>query len=145
MTESPGSVLCLDLGEKRIGIAISDPNRIVAAARKPLPAGGRRANADAVAALACAEDVAMILVGLPISMSGEEGPQAIRARRFGDELRSRCDIEIVFWDERLSTAEAHRYLREGNVRRERRRELVDSMSASIVLQSFLDAQRRPTQ
>ncbi|HEV8638779.1 MAG TPA: Holliday junction resolvase RuvX [Chloroflexota bacterium] len=130
----------VDVGEKRIGVALSDETCFLASAHSVLRSEGRARDAAAVARLAREQGVSAVVVGMPLSLSGQAGPQAEKARRFGDAL-AQHDLEVVFWDERLTTLEAQRYLREGGMRRAKRAETIDAAAAAILLQSYLDARR----
>jgi putative Holliday junction resolvase len=145
-----GRLLGLDVGERRIGVAISDPDRSFAL---PLHSIDRRQVSDAIAALAelvAQEEVGEIVVGLPLSLSGDAGPQAETTREFAAQLEARLNLPVHLWDERLSTQEAMR--RVGGESRERgrhsRREVrrgpaadTDAIAASIILQAYLDHER----
>lgn len=140
-TTRPGRVLGLDLGDARIGVAVSDDER-----RLAVPLGtvhtGAPADLKAIAALVEEHDVTLVVVGLPVSMSGEEGHRATWARAFADALRSFLDVPVELHDERLSTVEAERALREAGVTGPDRRRLVDRSAATVILQAWLDARRR---
>lgn len=138
-----GRVLAIDPGEKRIGVAAADLRTRVA-----LPLTTIEAAADpveAVARVAEEEGAEAIVVGLALSLSGALGPQAQRAQSLADALARRLDIPVHTWDERLTSAEARRRLPRD--RRapggKRRRGDVDALAATIILQAFLDSQRRP--
>ena len=135
-----GRVLCLDLGDARIGVAISDPDR-----RLALPIGtvqtGPPEDVKAIVALAAGNAVTLIVVGHPRSMSGESGPRARHAERFAAVLRDALDLPVELHDERLSTVEAERSLREAGVLGARRRQVVDQTAATVILQAYLDAAR----
>jgi putative holliday junction resolvase len=139
-TPSSGRVLALDLGDARIGVAISDDAR-----RLAVPVGTVRTGAPedvkAIAAIVRDRDVTLVVVGHPLLLSGDAGDRAHLAERFTDALRSFLEIPVVLHDERLSTVEAERALRAaGTTGRERRRS-VDASAATVILQSFLDATR----
>ena len=137
-----GRVLGLDYGSRRIGVAISDPLGITA---QPLPAlhrEGDRKDIAEIARLVAGQGVDSIVLGLPLLLNGDEGPQAARARAFGDMLSAELSLPVTMWDERLTTAQSERHLIDSGVRRERRKELRDSLSAMFLLQSFLDLRRR---
>ena len=133
-----GALMCLDLGTKTIGIAVSDLSRTIAS---PLTLIERRkfaADADALLKLAAEKEVAAIVIGLPLNMDGSEGPRAQATRAFGRNLATRTDLPIVFWDERLSTAAVTRTLIDADASRKRRGALVDKMAAAYILQGVLD-------
>ncbi len=133
-----GRVLGLDLGDVRIGVAISDPDR-----RLALPLGtihtGAPADLKAVASLVREHDVTLVVVGHPLLLSGEAGQRARHAEAFTEALRSFLDVPVVLHDERLSTVEAERALREAGARGRRRRAAVDRSAATVILQAHLDA------
>ena len=133
-------VLGVDLGSKRIGLALSDELRFLASSHSVLPSRGRAQDARAVAQVAREVGAGTIVLGLPLSLSGEEGPQAEKARRFGDAL-AKQGLEVHFWDERLTTLEAQRYLRDAGMRRAKRAATIDAAAAAVLLQSYLDARR----
>jgi putative Holliday junction resolvase len=138
-------VLGLDFGEKRIGLAISDP---LGATAQPLEVIDRQSLADdidRIGEMAARRDTSKIVVGLPLNMDGSVGPQARRVRRFAARLRRELELEVVLWDERLSSAEAERALLHADERRSRRSEVRDAVAAAVVLQAYLDAQRRSVQ
>src|SRR5205823_13337413 len=136
-----GRVLGLDLGQARIGVAISDDAR-----RLAVPVGTVRTGAPqdvkAIAALVLEHEATEIVVGLPLSLSGREGEAADHARRFAEALRGFLGVPVHLQDERLSTVEAERNLKRGNVTGRARREVIDQAAAAVILQSWLDARAR---
>ncbi|HEX2266742.1 MAG TPA: Holliday junction resolvase RuvX, partial [Actinomycetota bacterium] len=122
-TQEPpqGPVLGLDLGQSRIGVAISDPNRRVAVALGTIRTGAPE-DVKAIAALVKEHDVSHIVVGHPLSLSGEPGEAAEHAERFAEALRGFLGLRVVLHDERLSTVEANRGLSDAGVERRRRRD-----------------------
>jgi putative Holliday junction resolvase len=136
----PGRVLGLDLGDARIGVAISDDDRRVA-----VPLGtvrtGAPADVRAIAGLVREHDVTTIVVGHPLLLSGEAGARAHHAERFAGALRDILEVPVVLHDERLSTAEAERALRAAGATGRERRGAVDRSAATVILQSWLDAAR----
>lgn len=137
-----GRVLGLDYGSRRIGVAVSDPLGITA---QPLPAlhrEGDRKDIAGIGRLAAGLGVSSLVLGLPLLLSGDEGPQAARARAFGERLSAELSLPVTLWDERLTTVQSERHLVDSGVRRERRKGIRDSLSAMFLLQSFLDRQRR---
>ena len=139
MTE-PGRVLGLDLGQARIGVAISDDRRTVAVPLGTVHTGAPQ-DVKAIAGIVRDHAVAGIVVGLPVSLSGEEGEGARHARAFADTLRSFLHLPVHLQDERLTTVEAERSLRERGVRGRARREVIDQAAATVILQAWLDAAR----
>lgn len=141
MTDATGRVLALDLGEARVGLALSDPFGWTAQPRGFL---SRRPEAKlllALSALAAEEGVVRVVIGHPLHMSGARGEGAVAAEAFANRLEERMGLPVVLWDERWTTVAAERALTEGEVRGRRRREKVDALAAAILLQSYLDAVR----
>jgi putative Holliday junction resolvase len=136
-----GRVLGLDLGDARIGVAISDPERRLAVPVGTIHVGQPPGELKAVAALVAEHDATLLVIGLPRSMSGDEGPRAALAREFGAALEAAVRVPIEFQDERLSTVEAERALREAGVTGRERRRVVDRSAATVILQAWLDAHR----
>jgi putative pre-16S rRNA nuclease len=137
---STGRVLGLDLGDARIGVAISDPEGRLAVPLGTVPTGAPQ-DLKAIAKLVTENDVSAIVVGHPISMSGAAGPRARQAEEFAGALRSFLDIPVELHDERLSTVEADRALREAGASGRERRRAVDRSAAAIILQAWLDRRR----
>lgn len=136
-------VLGLDVGESRIGVAIGDPTGTIAG---PLHAI-RRTNPDedvqAVVRLVADHDARAVVVGLPLSLDGRVGHQARLVRRFIQALRREAPVPVHPQDERFSTVEAERLLRESGQQPSRNKGLTDSASAAVILQSYLDSRRNP--
>lgn len=133
-----GRVMALDLGEKRVGVAISDPTGTIARPLAILPRTPRRALIKALRRLIAEHGVERVVVGLPRSLSGAEGPQAQWTRREAELLARHLPVPVVLWDERLSTATAETYRA---LRGERRRTPIDAEAAAVILQDYLEAQR----
>lgn len=134
-----GRVLALDVGQRRIGLAVSDGLGITAQGLPTLERRGLGQDLDALARLASEQGAALVLIGLPRHLSGTEGRQAEAVRRFGERLGRHTRLPVAYWDERLTTVEAARVLEaaESSLRASRR--AIDRLSAVILLQSFLDA------
>ena len=139
--EEKGRVFGVDYGDVRTGIAISDEGRILASGIATLKENGMVKTAERVAQEATSRGAALIVVGLPRNMNGSEGPRADVIRAFVGYLERATSIPIVLWDERLTTAEAHRILSASEVGSRKRRKVVDTLAAEIILQSYLDAHR----
>lgn len=131
-------ILGLDIGERRVGVAVSDPAGRVATPLKVLPAP---LSADSRALIRLAEDydIEQLVIGLPLSLDGTEGPQAARVREEGERLARILRVPVVYHDERLSSAQAERLMAEAGADGRARRGSVDMVAASIILQSYLDA------
>lgn len=134
-------VLALDFGERRIGVALSDPTRMLASPLTTLTSGRGGSIVGEVLRLAAENDVGEIVVGMPVSLSGRRGPQANRVIRFADALRRATDIPVLSADERYSTVQAERSLRESGVKPTKARSRVDAAAAAVILQSYLDSKR----
>jgi putative Holliday junction resolvase len=128
----------VDLGEKTIGLALSDVNRTIASPLETLPRGKFKIDAAKLLTLAAKFGVGGLVVGLPKNMDGSEGPSAQSARAFVRNLAQLTDLAITFWDERLSTAAVERTLIEADASRRRRDEVVDKVAAAYILQGALD-------
>jgi putative holliday junction resolvase len=132
-------VLALDVGSKRIGVAVSDPLGITAQGLETIQRQNKRRDWEALAAVAKRYDVGEIVVGLPLRLSGAEGTQSEKMRIFAEELRSHLGIPVHLWDERWTSTEANRLLREADLSIEKRAKAVDRMAAVLILQSWLEA------
>ena len=131
-------ILALDLGARRIGVAVSDPLGITAQGLETIQRGNGRSDMETLQRLARQYEVGMVLVGQPLNMSGTSGVQAQKAEFFAGQLQKRLGIDVKLWDERLTTAEAQRVLKLSGVSLEKRKAAIDRMSAVILLQSYLD-------
>lgn len=139
-----GRVLGVDYGDVRTGIAMSDPTRLLASAFCTLKESGMRHTANKIAQIAKENNVTMIVVGLPKNMDGTEGPRAEVVLAFCALLGEATDIEIVTRDERLSTVQAYRMMDYTQTFGKKRKDNIDALSAQIILQDWLDAQRIQT-
>jgi putative holliday junction resolvase len=135
-------VLALDIGEKRIGVAVSDPSGMVATPVMVLDATRALADGADVSRLVKEYEASVVVVGLPVSLDGTEGPQAQRVRKAGSRLEGFLDTPVVFVDERLSSTQASRAMAATGTSSRQRRGSVDMVAASIFLQSYLDARRQ---
>jgi len=137
-------VLGLDVGERRVGIAISDPTGTVVRPLQTLVRGSREEDFAAIAALVAERDVGLVVVGLPLSLDGTEGPQARRVVRYAEALAAHLPIRLISWDERFTTVAAEEILRRNRKKRERRYARtggeLDAVAAAVILQSYLDSQ-----
>ena len=131
--------MALDIGEVRVGIAISDPNERVASPVTVLPSAEVKSCAKSFMRVLEDWEPELLVSGLPYTLSGEEGPQAARIRAFAAEVSKRTGIPVEFSDERLSSTEAKRSLREKGMSEREMRGKIDMIAASIFLQSWLDA------
>ena len=133
-------LLGLDVGDRRIGVAVSDPTGLLASPISVYRRSDDLRDADHIVSLVEEYEASGVVVGLPMNMDGSEGPQAEKTRHFADILRRR-GLQILFWDERLSTMEATRLLMEHRHTRRKVRSRVDMTAAALILQSYLDRVR----
>ncbi|MGE5575724.1 MAG: Holliday junction resolvase RuvX [Syntrophothermus sp.] len=140
-------VMGLDLGERRIGVAISDPLGITASGVEVIQRAGLVQDLARLGALIRENEISEVVVGLPRHMNGSLGEAAQKVQEFAGMLQARLKEEglaprFTFWDERLSTVAAQRVLLEGDMSRARRKQVVDKVAAAIILRSYLDSRRR---
>ncbi len=133
-----GRLMALDLGTKTIGVAISDGVRLTATPLETIKRKKFTSDATRICEIISQHQIGGIVIGLPLNMDGTEGPRAQSTRAFARNLKSRTDLPIAFWDERLSTAAVTRTLIEADVSRAKRAEVVDKLAASFILQGALD-------
>ncbi len=134
-----GRIMGLDVGGRRIGVAISDETRLIATPLQFVERG--EGDRQAFAGIIDRYAVGRLVVGLPTGMSGREGPQSVDVRSYADRLASDLELPMDYWDERLSTAIAERTLIAGGTSRADRRTRVDAVAAAVILQGFLDHER----
>lgn len=134
-----GRILALDLGKKRIGLALSDPLGITAQGLPTFERTRIREDLDALAGIVSENEVTLILMGHPLHMSGTESRQGVYTREFAERLHQHTGIEVKMWDERLTSVAANRVLRESGISIEKRARAVDRLSAVILLSSYLDS------
>jgi putative holliday junction resolvase len=133
-----GALIGLDLGSKTIGVAVSDPDRRLAAGVETIRRKNLSADAARLLKLAAERRVVGIVLGLPINMDGSEGPRAQSTRAFARNLGTRTDLPIALWDERLSTAAVERALIAADASRRKRAAVIDEHAAVYILQGALD-------
>lgn len=134
-----GRVLGLDVGSRRIGVAVSDPLGITAQGLETLHRKNKRYDLEYLRRLIHEYNVKEIVVGLPLRMSGAEGIQSDKMQVFAEELRKRFRLPVHLWDERLTSAEANRLLRETDLSIEKRGKAVDRMAAILILQGWMES------
>ena len=132
------SILGIDLGKKRTGIAISDINQKIASPLKVIENMKFNEILDILKKIVTDRDICAIVVGDPINMDGSIGPKSQSSRSFIRNLSKELDIPILLWDERLTTVSAERSLLEADLSRKKRQQIIDKIAASIILQNFLD-------
>jgi putative Holliday junction resolvase len=132
------SILGIDLGKKRTGIAVSDINQKIASPLRVIENMKFKETLNILKEILTERDVCAIIVGDPINMDGSIGPKSQSSRSFIKNLSKDLDIPILLWDERLSTVSAERSLLEADISRKKRQQVIDKIAASIILQNFLD-------
>lgn len=139
-----GRLLAVDLGEVRIGLALSDPAQMIASPAETIDVPRDQAGPalDALVGAIDRHGAAGVVVGLPRQLDGSEGDAARRARRMANRLRERTGLPVALWDERFTTTEAERVMLAQDASRRERREQIDRVAASVLLQAVLEAQRR---
>ena len=135
-------ILALDVGDKRIGVAVSDPTQTLARSLLVLQRMGEAKTLERVVDLVREQEAARVVVGYPLSLAGDVGPQAEQVERFAQVLSQALEVPVELWDERYSTTKAERILRERGIGIRRRRRWVDATAAAVVLQDYLDDRDR---
>ncbi len=137
--EVAGRILAIDYGSRRMGLAVSDPLGITAQGLETLQRKNKRADFGRLERTIREYQVTEIVLGNPLRMSGQEGTQSQKVAEFAEKLRQRFALPVHLWDERLTSAEANRLLREAEVSTQKRVQAVDRMAAVLILQSFMQA------
>lgn len=136
--KTTGKIMSVDFGDVRTGLAISDPSRLIASGMGYVSPGGIDKTADAVAQQAKSSGAVAVIVGLPVNMDGSHGSRAQRCEKFACLLKERLEMPVATFDERMTTMTASRYLNETNTRGAKRKQVIDTLSAQIILQNCLD-------
>lgn len=140
--EKKGRLLGCDVGEKTIGLAISDVNRTIATPFDVIRRTQWKVDSKALLKVFSDYHIVGIVVGMPLNMDGSEGPRCQSIRQFSQNVLALADLPLCLWDERLSTVAVTRVLLEADVSREKRKKVIDKMAAAYILQGFLDALRK---
>jgi putative holliday junction resolvase len=138
MDKDPGRILAVDPGEKRLGIAISDPSQTIASPLCVIEHQNRNKDAKAIYTLAEEHKAVLILIGQPLDWNGTLNPQSDKSIRLGEEIQTLGDITVKFWDEYGSTQKAQDSRRQMNLPRKKRSGHLDQVAAAVILQSYLD-------
>ncbi|MBQ7624027.1 MAG: Holliday junction resolvase RuvX [Clostridia bacterium] len=131
----------IDLGDVRTGLAFSDGLGVIAGRALTLTARSREELISKLLSEIAAEGASLIVVGLPLNMDGTEGPRAEKARAFAELLKKETAVPVVLWDERSTSVTANRILSDAGKKKKKQRALVDAVAASVILQSYLDANK----
>jgi putative holliday junction resolvase len=134
-------LMALDLGSKTIGVATSDRTRMIATPIETIARKKFTADAERLLAIIAAENIGLIVLGLPVNMDGTEGPRCQSTRAFARNFAKLSDVPVVFWDERLSTAAVERMLIQADASRAKRDQVIDKLAAAWILQAALDSLR----
>jgi len=138
LSPQPGRILALDVGSRTIGLAVTDPLGITAQGLDTIRRKNKRTDFAALEQIIQKYQVVELVVGLPLRMSGLEGTQAEKMQVFAEELRKRFELPVHLWDERLTSAEANRLLRETELSIKKRGAVVDRLAAVLILQGFME-------
>lgn len=130
--------LAVDLGDVRIGLAISDMMGIIASPLETYKSQGNQKDLEYIAKLSKEKTCDTIVIGNPINMDGTIGPRSEKSLKFAEDLRELVDIKVVMQDERMSTQSAERYLLEADMRRSKRKQVIDKVAATVILRQYLE-------
>ena len=133
-----GRILGLDVGERRIGVAVSDPLMLTAQGIETYTCKDRQADIAHLTDLVREYEAKKVVAGLPVNMNNTEGPQAAYVRELMEELEKACGVPVVYQDERMTTMQVTKVLLEADVSRRKRKNVVDKMAAVLILQAYLD-------
>lgn len=139
--KQPVRIMGVDFGDVRTGIAVSDPTGLIASGAGCITSANLLKTAQAVSEEAVKIGVTKIIIGNPINMNGTEGPRSERVRAFAEHVKNISGIEVELFDERLSTANAHRMLNLTDIKGKKRKAVIDELSARLILQNYLDRTR----
>lgn len=142
-THEYGRLMGLDLGEKRIGVALSDETRLIARSYTVIERTSRAADFEQIERIVAEEQVSGIVVGLPVELDGAEGPLAHWVRDYAQALGKQLERDVYFWDESFTSKQASESMRERGITARDQKEWIDAVAAAFILQDYLDARRRP--
>ena len=131
-------VMGLDFGDVRIGVAISDPRRFLASGYETYTRKTTEKDLEHLVQIIADNKVRKVVFGLPLNMDGTKGIRVEKTEQFAEKLKAKCGVEIDYYDERLSSVSAEEILIEAGVRREKRKEVIDKLAATLILQNYLD-------
>ncbi len=138
-----GRILGIDYGEKRVGLAITDPLALTSRGFQTLINKNREGLLDALVETISSNEIKKIVIGIPYSLDGTEGPMAVRVKKFGEELSAKTDVKIEEWPEEFSSEDARIELRKLGVNFKKNKGEVDKMAAALILRSYLNSQPLP--
>ena len=134
-------VIALDLGQKRIGVAISDETETISSPLTIIPGDNTNRAIKSIKEIIDSRDVLRVIIGLPLNMNGSKGPKAMEALEFAENLRKKLLIDVVTFDERLTTKQGEDMLIQADVSRKKRKSVIDKIAAQIILQTYLDSEK----
>lgn len=134
-------IMGIDYGDARTGVALSDLRGSIVGSTSVVPSRNREKAIADIARIAAENEVGQIVVGLPRNMDGTEGPRAALCREFAEKLRDATGLEVLMWDERRTTVEAHNILSAHNYHGQKRKNTVDAVAASLILEGYLNSRR----
>jgi len=134
-------VIALDLGQKRIGVAISDETETISSPLTTIPGDNTNRAIKSIKEIIDSRDVLRVIIGLPLNMNGSKGPKAMEALEFAENLRKKLLIDVVTFDERLTTKQGEDMLIQADVSRKKRKSIIDKIAAQIILQTYLDSEK----
>jgi len=140
-TMNPDRILCIDYGDVRTGIAVSDSLHILAVGLCTVRASGARNLIELIKAKADEFNAGLIVIGNPVNMNGTAGPRSDKVRLFAEKLEAALHIKVVLYDERCTTMTAHHILNETDTRGKKRKDVIDTLSAQIILQNYMDSHK----
>ena len=141
---TPARTLALDLGEKKVGLAISDPLGITAQPLEVIRPAGKKQLIDHIKNVIRERGVGRLVLGLPLNMDGKAGEKARDVCAFAEELKAELGVPVCLWDERLTTMEVNRIMIRADISRKKRKKADDKLAAQLILQNYLDASGRKT-
>lgn len=134
-------ILSVDYGDKRTGVAVCDKYEMLASPVCVFTEWNAEGLAEKIISTAVEKKAEQIVIGLPRNMDGSKGFRAEACEQLGELIKSKCEIPVAFWDERLTTVSAHKILNENNVRGKKRKSVVDAVAAEIILQDYIDSRK----
>jgi putative Holliday junction resolvase len=139
ITEGSMRLMALDIGERRIGVALSDPGQMLARGLRVITRGSRQADASLIGSLVREHEVEKIIVGHPLRLDGSAGEQARQIEAYARELQQDTGIPVLLWDESYSTERAREAMIEAGRKRKERKERLDAVAAAVILQDYMDS------
>lgn len=134
-------IMGLDYGDVRIGVALSDVTHLIASGLETYTRKTNKLDIAHLAQIIAKNDVNLVVFGLPLNMDGSEGIRVVKTKSFAEKLKAECNVMVDFFDERLSSVDAEEILLNAGLRRDKRKEVIDKVAATLILQGYLDKKR----